>query len=112
VAHGVASLVIALALSPAFLWSSGFPKVVSVEPESGKAGDIVTAKGENLDKASIAEVYLTDGSHDTKVQVTDQTETQIKIKVPGNMKAGRYHILVLTADKKSLIEQPVTFTVE
>jgi hypothetical protein len=72
-----------------------------------KWGDIVSAKGENLDKSSITEVYLTDGSHDTKVQVTEQTETEIKFKVQGDIKAGRYHILMLTADMKSLVEQPV-----
>jgi hypothetical protein len=109
---GFASLVIALVLSPALLSFAGFPKVTTVEPDTGKVGDIISAKGENLDKSSIGEVYLTEGSHDLKVQITEQTETEVKFKVPGNVKAGRYHILVLTADKKSLIEQPVVFTVE
>lgn len=109
---GFASLLIALALSPALVSFEGFPKVTTVEPDSGKVGDIVSANGENLGKASIGEVYLTDGSHDMKVQIAQQTETQIKFKVPEKVKAGRYHILVLTADKKSLIEQPVVFTVE
>ena len=44
--------------------------------------------------------------------IAEQTETEIKFKVPENVKAGRYHILVLTADKKSLVEQPLAFTVE
>ena len=109
---GFASLLIALALSPALVSFAGFPKVTTVEPHTGKVGDIVSAKGENLDKSSIGEVYLTDGSHDMKVQIAEQTATEIKFKVPENVKAGRYHILVLTADKKSLVEQPVVFTVE
>jgi IPT/TIG domain-containing protein len=107
-----ASLRIALVLTAALAALEGFPRVTSAEPDTGKAGDIVTVKGENLDKSSIGEVYLTVGSHDMKVQITEQTETEIKFKVPENIKAGRYHILVLTADKKSLIEQPVVFTVE
>ena len=111
-AHGFASLLIALVLSPALFSFGGFPRVTNVEPEAGKVGDIVSAKGENLDKSSIAEVYLTDGSHDMQVQIAEQTETEIKFKVPEKVRAGRYHVLVLTADKKSLIEQPVVFTVE
>jgi hypothetical protein len=46
------------------------------------------------------------------MQITEQTETEVKFKVPENIKAGRYHLMVLTADKKSFIEQPVVFTVE
>ena len=111
-ASGYASLVIALVLSPALVSFAGFPKVATVEPDTGKVGDIISAKGENLDKSSIGEVYLTDGTHDVKMQIIEQTETEIKFKVPEKIKAGRYHILVLTADKKSLVEQPVVFTVE
>jgi hypothetical protein len=112
VTSGYVSLVIALLLSPALFSFAGFPKVTTVEPDTGKVGDIISAKGENLDRSSIAEVYLTDGSHDTKAEITEQAEAQIKFKVPQNVKAGRYHILMLTADKKSLVEQPVVFTVE
>jgi IPT/TIG domain len=107
-----ASLLVALVLAPALVAFQGFPSVTSVEPDTGKVGDIVSAKGENLDKSSIAELYLTDGSHDMKVEIAEQSKTEIKFKVPENIKAGRYHILVLTADKKSLIEQPVVFTAE
>ena len=111
-ALGFASLLIALALSPALVSFAGFPRVTTVEPDTGKVGDIVTAKGENLDKSSVSEVYLTDGSHDMKVQIAQQTAAEVTFKVPSNLKAGQYHILVLTADKKSLVEQPVIFTVE
>jgi hypothetical protein len=83
-----------------------------VEPDTGKVGDIISAKGENLDKSSISDVYLTDGSHDVKMQITEQTETQVRFRVSENVRAGRYHLMVLTADKKSFIEQPVVFTVE
>ena len=37
----------------------GIPRCTSVDPETAKTGTVVTAKGENLGKASIAEVYLT-----------------------------------------------------
>lgn len=89
----------------------GFSKLSSVEPESGKVGDIVTAKGENLDKSKVAEIYLTDGTKDFKGTITEQSDTEIKFKVP-KTEAGRYHLMLLTANKTTMIEQPVVFTVE
>ena len=89
----------------------GFSKLSSMEPESGKVGDIVTAKGENLDKSKVAEIYLTDGTKDFKGTITEQSDTEIKFKVP-KTEAGRYHLMLLTANKTTMIEQPVVFTVE
>src|SRR5215475_8742576 len=109
---GFVSLLFALALSAALVAFQGFPKVTSVEPDTGKSGDAVSAKGENLDKASIGELYFTDGKNDTKVAIQEQSGTEIKFTVPSTIKAGRYHLLVLTANKASMIEQPVVFTVE
>ncbi len=102
---GMAATVIAL-----FAFQ-GLPRCTSLEPDTGKAGDTVTAKGENLGKSNIAEVYLTDGQKDTAVKLEEQTETEIKFKVP-EVKAGRYHLLILTGNRASLIEQPVVFTVQ
>jgi hypothetical protein len=87
------------------------PHCTAVDPDSGKKGDTITAKGENLGKNSIAELYLTDGQKDTKVNISDESDTEVKFTVP-EIKAGRYHLLVLTANKASLIEQPVVLTVE
>lgn len=87
------------------------PRCTSLEPDTGKKGDTVSAKGENLGKSGIAELYLTDGKNDTKVVISAESDTEIKFTVP-DMKAGRYHLLVLTANRASLIEQPVVFTVE
>ncbi len=89
----------------------GFARISSVEPDTGKAGDAASAKGESLDKSKVGELYFTDGKNDTKATITEQTETEIKFKVP-KMAAGRYHLMLLTAKKDSMIEQPVIFTVE
>lgn len=89
----------------------GFSKLSTVEPESGKEGDVASAKGENLDKSKIAEIYLTDGKNDIKLVITEQSDTEIKFKVP-KAGAGRYRLMLLTAKKDSMIEQPVVFTVE
>src|SRR5260370_12799951 len=89
----------------------GLPRCTVVDTETGKTGDPTSAKGENLDKGNMAELYLTDGSKDTKVVISEQSGTEIKFKVP-QIKPGRYHLAILTANKASLIEQPVVLTVE
>jgi uncharacterized membrane protein len=89
------------------------PRMKSVEPGNAKAGDELTVSGENLDAKFVKEVYLTDGKSDIKVEMTEQAAGTIKIKVPAKAKAGRYSLMVLTAEKTpKLIEQPVKCTVE
>jgi hypothetical protein len=87
------------------------PRCTSVDPDTAKVGDLVAVKGENLNKANISEVYLTDGSKDINAPISEQSDTQIKFKVP-QIKPGRYHLAMLTANKASMIEQPVVLTVE
>ena len=84
-------------------------RVTAVEPDAGKVGDMVTAKGENLDKDVVADLYLTDGKNDVKVAITERAADSIKFKIP-QIKAGRYRLM--TASKTSMIEQPVVFEVE
>ena len=89
------------------------PRMTSVEPDTAKSGDIVTVTGEHLDKDEVVEVYLTDDKKDTKVQVTEQSATSIKIKIPDKMATGRFAVMVLTGGKQpKLIEQPVKVNVE
>ena len=88
------------------------PRMTSAEPPNGKSGEVIAITGENLDKAQVAKVYLTDGKNDIEVEVTEQTATSLKFKVPakGN---GRLALMILTTGKDSkLIEQPVKVTVE
>lgn len=105
----VGLLVIAFMLSA----QATFPRMTSVDPATAKAGVEVTIAGENLDKANIAEVYLSDGEKDVKVEVTGQTATAVKFKVPDGMKPGRFSLVVLTTTKPArLIDQPVKLNVE
>ena len=84
------------------------PRLTAVEPDSGKVGDVATAKGENLDKDVVADLYLTDGKNDVKAVITERAADSIKFKIP-QMKPGRYRLM--TASKTSMIEQPVVFEV-
>ena len=79
------------------------PRMTNVEPGNGKVGDILTVSGENLDKAQVAELYLTDGKKDTKVEVTEQTPTSIKFKIPVKATPGRFALMVLTTGKSNAV---------
>ncbi len=89
------------------------PRMTSVAPDTAKAGETLTAEGENLTKQHVAEVYLTIGNNDVKVQVIEQAATTIKVKVPASIKAGRYELTILTTGKEpKLLTQPVKVNIE
>lgn len=89
------------------------PRIITVEPGNGKAGDVLTITGENLEKPGLDKLYLTDGKNDLEVAVTEQTATSVKFKIPPAAKAGRFSLMILTGGKEpKYIEQPVRITVE
>ena len=88
------------------------PRMSSVEPTSGKAGDVVAVTGENLDKTTVGKVYLTDGKNDIECAITEQSATEIKFKIPAKA-SGRMALMILTVGKEpKLIEQPVKVSIE
>ena len=108
------SFILLLTLSASIAFAQqAMPRMTTVEPGNGKAGDMLTIAGENLDKPAVAKLYLTDGKNDLEVQITEQAATSIKFKIPANAKAGRFSLMILTGGKDSkYIEQPVKVTVE
>lgn len=93
-------------------FAEGPPRMLTVAPDTGKAGAEFVASGENLEKANVAELYLTDGKNDIVVTITTQEAASIKFKAPATVKAGAYKLLTLTGDRKQLIEHPVKLTIE
>ncbi len=92
---------------------AAMPQMKTVEPDTAKTGDVLTVTGENLDKNTVAEVYLTDGKNDFKAVITEQDADSLKLKVPASTKPGRMALMVLTKGKEpKLIEQPVKVTIE
>jgi siroheme synthase (precorrin-2 oxidase/ferrochelatase) len=88
------------------------PRMTSTEPDTGKTGDVIAVNGENLQKEQIAKVYLTDGKNDILVEVTEQTATVLKFKIPAKVEAGRLSVMVLTTGKEpKLLVQPVKITI-
>jgi len=108
------SFAIALLIATAFasFGQASMPRMVSADPQNGKAGDEIAVSGENLDKAAVSKVYLTDGKNDFEVSITEQSGTTIKFKIP-NKATGRLALMVLTAGKDAkLIEQPVKVQID
>jgi len=112
IASVIAALIISIC-SIRLVVQSTDPQMTTVDPDSGKAGDVVTVTGENLDKSAVAKLYLTDGTHDIEVAMDEQTATSIKFKIPAAAKPGRLALMVLTTGKTpKLIEQPVKILIE
>jgi hypothetical protein len=102
-----------LATTLAAFAQQAMPRMSTVDPGNGKAGDEITVAGENLEKAHVAKVYLTDGKNDVLLDLTDQTATSIKFKIPAKAAAGRFALMLLTTGKEpKLIEQPVKLTID
>ena len=84
------------------------PVMRTVDPDSVKAGEVAAVLGENLDKSRVAELYLTNGSVDVKVQIVEQTSAAIKFRLPAKVAPGRYNMMVLlVGDPPRLIEEPL-----
>jgi hypothetical protein len=108
----LSSIVLLLAAGFALFGQEAMPRMSSAEPNSGKIGDEVTVAGENLDKANVGKVYLTDGKNDLECVITDQTATVVKFKIPAKA-TGRMALMILTGGKEpKLIEQPVKVNIE
>jgi hypothetical protein len=88
------------------------PRMSSVDPPSGKPGDVIAVTGENLDKANVDKVYLIDDKNDLVCEITGQTATEIKFKIPAKA-TGRMALMILTIGKEpKQIVQPVKVTIE
>lgn len=97
----------------ASLMAVEIPRMTAVDPDEAKPGDVVTVSGENLEKANVQEVYLTDGKSDIKVEVVEQSSNTIKIKIPEKINPGRYALMILTGgDQPAYIEQPVKVNIQ
>jgi hypothetical protein len=101
-----------LAAGLAAFAQDAMPRMTTVDPNSGKKGEVVAVTGENLDKANVSKVYLTNGKDDLECVITEQAATAIKIKIPDKA-TGRMALMILTGGKEpKLIEQPVKVTIE
>ena len=91
----------------------GMPRMYTADPATAQRGDLITVTGEYLDVGCVAKVFLTDGTTDTQVEVTEQTRTTLKFKIPNKIAAGRLAVMVLTpGSNPKYIEEPVKVLIQ
>ena len=106
---------VAVTILTVFLWpairvpAQGSPRVTGVEPTTARVGANVTVTGENLGKANVTSVYLSDNNDDFKAVVVDQGANKIVVKIP-KVKAGDYNISIQI--KSDILIQPVRIAVQ
>ena len=86
--------------------------ITAVAPDEVKPGVVVVAKGERLGKKFVADLYLTNGKDDIRVDMVKQTDGEITFKTPADLK-GRYRLMILTAEiEPKFVEQPFRILIE
>lgn len=103
------SLLAGLILVASLATAQNAPQITGVDPASGKVNDTVTVSGNNLGKASVSSVFLSDDKSDFKATIVEQSDEKITMKVP-QVKAGSYNVSLQVGDK--LFIKPVKFTVQ
>ena len=101
-------LLVALVLTSFFAWAAA-PRLTSVKPSGGHAGDMLVVSGQNLGPDSVTRLFLTDGTNDHRVKMEEQKAESILFAVPDKVKPGYYRLMVQTAGKTpTLLEQPIS----
>jgi hypothetical protein len=103
----LAAALVALSVRP--LGAQGAARVTGVDPANGKANDMVTIAGENLEKKNVSAVFLSDEKDDHKAAVVSQEADKIVIKIPV-VKPGDYNVSIQAGN--AIFIQPVRFTVQ
>lgn len=85
----LALLAIAILAAPVLAQTT--PHIERVDPSSGKVNDNVTVMGQNLGKATVAAVFLSDDKTDYKATIVEQADDKIVVKVP-RLKPGNYNV--------------------
>jgi opacity protein-like surface antigen len=89
------------------------PMVRSLAPTPAKAGDEIIATGQYLGKDAVGAVYFTAGDNTFEAKILSQTQDTIKLKIPADMKPGKFGLMVLVkGDVPRFIDEPVFVTIE
>ena len=106
------AVLLLFAACPIVFAQEAMPRMSSVDPMSAKVGDVVAITGENLDKANVVKVLLTDNTNDLTCEIVEQSATTIKLKIPAKA-SGRMAFVIRTGGKEPKeIVQPVKVTIE
>lgn len=84
------------------------PSVVQVMPDYGKAGDVVTIRGEHM--ASVTGCTITVGPTSKPGRITDHIKDgELKVRIPEHLPTGNGHIRVSNEGGES---NQLSFTIQ
>ena len=78
-----------------------------VMPTEARPGDVVTVTGVALDAGHVKEVYLTNGEVDYRVEILEQSDVAVRLRVPAKIPAGQMRFAIVVVSRPELLEQPV-----
>ena len=78
-----------------------------VIPSEARPGEIVTVTGYALDAEHLKEVYLTNGQMDFRVEIVEQGNVAVRLRVPAKVPAGHMRFAIVVVGRNDLLEQPV-----
>ena len=82
------------------------PNMYTVEPKSGRPGDVLRIKGVNLGPDRVEAVYLSDHKFDLQVRILAHEASSLTFRIPPFAKPGRQVLVVLTKEKEpKMVEQ-------
>src|SRR5262245_40075425 len=94
---------------------SGVPvgsRILRLDPDSGRPGDIISAYGEQLDESKVEALFLSDGECTALVSIAQQNQEMIRFRIPAMLPSGRYRRVIQPVGRHSHgIEQQVTLRV-
>jgi hypothetical protein len=87
-------------------------RIIRLEPDTGRPGDVITAFGEQLDRPRVEDICLTDGERTALVTIIQQNDVSIRFRIPAKLASGRYKVVLVIAGRYYHgIEQQVILTV-
>jgi hypothetical protein len=107
------ALVVLLAAIPlaqfasAALGNSDVTVLQGVMPTKARPGDVVTVTGVAVDDGHVKEIYLTNGEVDYRVEILEQSNLAVRLRVPTKIPAGQMRFAIVVVSRPELLEQPV-----
>jgi hypothetical protein len=91
----------------ATLRTGDFTVLQGVIPTEARPGDVVTITGFALDADHLKEIYLTNGEQDYRVEILEQNNVAVRLRVPAKIPAGQMRFAIVIPTRPELLEQPV-----
>ncbi len=82
-----------------------------IAPEAAMPGEVVAATGFGLDESNVRGVYLICGKTEYRVGILEQTNTELRFRVPANVPPGTVRLAAMLTGRAELMEQPVVLMV-